>query len=292
MSTNTPEIVRLCRNTGAERLQQRQKSAKVGALFSTGMSQGNGPNLYGRGAAAIAAALALATPAIAEAQQQQQPQPQPQAQGPQRLFQAGARRYATPDGQVRFVFDRSGGRYALVRFEGDPEVHVLRATMGAGGDEIYQTEDGAVMLRVTANGGIVVYTRAIRTGAAAAEEANVAPLTPEAMAFAEMQARFRALQNRARRSVGQPVMFTAPEQMSAPVAGLVVDAAERAAEGLAEAPMTNVRRVIIGVGRVPAVALRGDTLIIQIAPHLGYAGRPSSSAIRNVAMGQVQGPTQ
>jgi hypothetical protein len=112
------------------------------------------------------------------------------------------------------------------------------------------------------------------------------------MAFAEMQARFRALQNRARRSVGQPVMFTAPEQMSAPVAGLVVDAAERAAEGLAEAPMTNVRRVIIGVGRVPAVALRGDTLIIQIAPHLGYAGRPSSSAIRNVAMGQVQGPTQ
>jgi hypothetical protein len=50
--------------------------------------------------------------------------------------------------------------------------------------------------------------------------------------------------------------------------------------------------VIIGVGRVPAVALRGDTLIIQIAPHLGYAGRPSSSAIRNVAMGQVQGPTQ
>jgi hypothetical protein len=45
MSTNTPEIVRLCRNTGAERLQQRQKYAKVGAFVSTGMSQGNGPNL-------------------------------------------------------------------------------------------------------------------------------------------------------------------------------------------------------------------------------------------------------
>ncbi len=255
------------------------------------MREGIGPSLYGRGAAVIAAALTIAAPAVAEAQQQPR---QAQSAAPQRLVPVtgGASRYATPDGGVRFVLDRSGGRAALVQFEGDPEVHVLRPTMGAGGDEIYQTESGDVRLRVTSHGGIIVYTRAIRTGAAASEEGRVAPLAPEELAFAEMQSRFRAIQSRARRTIGQPVMFTVPAQMSPIVAGVVTDAAERAAEGLAEAPLTNVRRVIIGLGRQPAVALRGDTLFVQVAPQLGYAGRPSSSAIRNVVMGQVQGPEQ
>lgn len=291
MRPKSPELVRLCRNTGARRLQHCQNTARFRALFSLAMSQGFGPSLYGRGAAVVAAALALAAPGIAHAQQQPQRQPN---MAPQPLVPvtAGANRYATPDGAVRFVLDRSGGRAALVQFEGDPEVHVLRPTMGAGGDEIFQTENGDVRLRVTSHGGIIVYTRALRTGAAASEEGRVAPLTPEELAFAEMQSRFRALQNRARRSIGQQVLFTVPAQMSPLAAGVVTDAAERAAEGLSEAPMTNVRHVIIGIGRVPAVALRGDTLIIQVAPQLGYAGRPSSSAIRNVVMGQVQGPEQ
>lgn len=250
----------------------------------------DGPNLYAGGAAMIAAALTIAAPSVAQAQQQQQPR-QPQAQ-PQRLFQAsGASRYATPDGQVRFVLDRSG-RAALVRFEGDPEVHVLRPTMGVGGDEIFQTENGDVRLRVTPHGGIVVYTRTIRTGAAASEEGRVAPLTPEALAFAEMQSRFRALQNRARRAVGETVVFTVPSELSPAAAGVVTDAAERVAEGLSEAPMTNVRHVVIGFGRAPAVAIRGTTLFVQVAPQFGYAGRPSSSTVRNVVMGQVQGPEQ
>jgi hypothetical protein len=253
------------------------------------MSHPTGPSLIGRGAAAVAAALALATPGIAKAQQQRDPQP---VQG---LYQtsSGATRYATPDGSVRFVFDRSsGGRAALVRFEGDPEVHVLRPVMAAGGGEIYRTEDGNVMLRVTPTGSITVYTRTLRTGAAAAEEARVAPLTPEAVAFAQMQARFRQLQARARRSVGQTVTFVVPAQMSAQAAGVVVDAAERAAEGLAAAPITGVRRVIITLGPTPRAAVRGDQLLIQVAPQMGYAGRPSSNAIRNIVTGQVQGPQQ
>jgi hypothetical protein len=256
------------------------------------MSQSNGQSLCGRGAAALAAALALSAPATALAQQQQ-PQASPPAPPVQGLYRAaGATRYSTPDGAVRFVLDRSGGRAALVRFEGDPEVHVLRPTMAAGGGEIYRTENGDVMLRVTSHGGIIVYTRTQRAGSPASEEAQVAPLTPEAIAFAEMQARFRQLQARARRSVGQTVTFTVPAQMSGPAAGLVVDAAERAAEGLASAPMTNVRRVIISFGPQPAVVQRGDTLLIQVAPQLGYAGRPSSNTIRNVVTGAVQGPEQ
>lgn len=258
------------------------------------MSQSNTASLSGRGAAALAAMLTFAAPGIAMAQQRQQQNPAPAAPPVQGLYQAssGATRYATPDGAVRFVLDRSGGRAALVRFEGDPEVHVLRPAMAAGGGEIYRTDDGDVMLRVTPHGGITVYTRTMRTGAPASEEADVAPLTPEAIAFAEMQERFRLLQARARRSVGQQVTFAVPAQMSAPAAGVVVDAAERAAEGLAAAPMTNVRRVVITLGPSPAVAMRGDQLFIQVAPQYGYAGRPSSNTIRNVVTGAVQGPEQ
>lgn len=202
----------------------------------------------------------------------------------------GAGRYATPDGAVRFVFDRTLGPIALLRFEGDREVHVLRPTMAAGGGEIYRTDDGRIMLRVTPQGGIIVYTRAMRTGAPATEVERVQPLTPEAVAFAQMQERFRVLQSQARRNVGQPITFTVPARMSAQVAGVVVDAAERIAEGLAAAPMTSVRQVIIVLGPQPAAQLRGDVLWVQVAPHMGYAGRPSSNTIRNVVTGAVAGP--
>lgn len=146
------------------------------------------------------------------------------------------------------------------------------------------------MLRVTAQGGVTVYTRQIRTGAAASELAAVAPITPQAVAAAQLNERVRLLQIRAARAVGEPVQFVVPAQMSAAVAGLVVDAAERVAEGLTQAPLTNVRRVVISLGRQPAAALRAETLYVQVAPEMGYAGRPSSNAIRNVVTGAVQGP--
>ena len=251
--------------------------------------------LSARGAAAIAAALTLGAPSLALAQQQQQPQQRQSGAAPTLgLYNtsSGATRYSTPDGAIRFTFDRSGGRVALVRFEGDPEVHVLRPQGAAGGGEIYRTEDGDVMLRVTPHGGITVYTRRNQTGMPVSEDGRVAALTPEAIAFAEMQERFRQLQARSTRRIGQTVTFQVPARLSAPVAGLVVDAAERAAEGLAAAPLTTVRRVIITVGPQPAAVLRGDTLNIQVAPQFGYAGRPSSIAIRNVVTGRVQGPEQ
>src|SRR5262245_29502704 len=158
------------------------------------MSQ-QGPVVLARGAAAFAAALTLGAPAIAEAQAQRggaAPAPTP-VQG---LYNtsSGATRYATPNGAVRFTLDRSGGRVALVRFEGDPEVHVLRPVMAAGGGEIYRTENGDVILRVTPGGGITVYTRLHRDGSPASEEAQVPPLTPEAVQEAYMRERLRQLQ--------------------------------------------------------------------------------------------------
>jgi hypothetical protein len=251
-----------------------------------------GSILAGRGAAALAAALTVAAPAVAFAQQQRDRGSDAPMPG---LYQAslGARQYTTPDGAVRFVLDRSGNRRAaLILFEGDPEVHVLRPVMAAGGAEIYRTEDGNIELRIMPHGGVIVYTRAMRTGLPASEEGDVAPLTPDAVALAEMRERFRALQQRASRAAGQPVQFFVPSDMPAQFTGVVLDAAERAAEGLAAAPITNVNQVFLRFGPQPGVMLRDNQLIIVVAPQLGYAGRPSSIAVRNVVSGVSQGPEQ
>jgi Domain of unknown function (DUF4908) len=241
---------------------------------------------------AVAAALALAGAPGAHAQQ---PQTSPFRQF---LSASGeARAYATPDGRVRFVFDRSGGRAALVQFQGDPEVHVLRpviTTGGAGGAEIYQSESGDIGLRVLPHGGITVFLRSLgNDGAPAAEEGQVAPLMPRPTTPALLQARFRDLQNEARRRLGRNVTFVAPQlQPSAPAAGgVILDAAERAADGIAALP-PGIRQVVFIVGSHPAAAIRGDTLFIQVAPALGYAGRPSSASIRTVVQHAVQGPEQ
>ncbi len=251
-----------------------------------------GSILAGRGAAALAAALTLAAPAVASAQQQRDPGADAPMPG---FYQAslGARRYSTPDGAVRFVLDRSGNRRAaLILFEGDPEVHVLRPAMASGGAEIYRTEDGDIELRVMPQGGIIVYTRAMRTGAPAAEEGDVAPLAPEIVALAEMRERFRALQLRASRAAGQPVQFFVPSDMPPQFSGVVLDAAERAAEGMAAAPLTTINEVYVRFGPQPRAVMRDNQLIIEVTPQLGYAGRPSSTAVRNVLSGAAQGAGQ
>jgi hypothetical protein len=257
------------------------------------MSQVVGTGLRVGGAAVVAALAALSSAHAQPAQNQSSAQEQPLVRG---LFtdpaQQRASRYSTPDGAVRFIFDRSYGRLALVRFEGDPEVHVLRPVAAAGGDEIFRTEDGDVTLRLSRNGSFTVYTGRNEMGAPASEDGQAAPLAPEAMQRAAFEARLREAQRRATRSVGGPVTFEAPVPTNDRSAGVMADAAERAVEGLSEAPLTVVRRVVITIGPTPGAVLRSETLTIQVAPELGYAGRPSSRTIRNVATGQVQGPTQ
>jgi hypothetical protein len=232
--------------------------------------------------------LALATAPEAQAQQS----------SPFRQFlrSAGeARAYATADGRVRFVFDRSGGRAALVQFAGDPEVHVLRPVTGSGGAagvEVYASESGDIQLRVTPHGGVTLYMRSLpAVGVPAAEEGEVAPLLPSPTPQATLLQRIRDLQNQARRRLGRPIAFVTPPEPPAPAAGVILDAAERAAEGIATLP-PGVRQVVFVLGPRPAAAIRGDTLFIQVAPQLGYAGRPSSASIRTVVLAAAQGPEQ
>ena len=100
------------------------------------------------------------------------------------------------------------------------------------------------------------------------------------------------LQTQARRSVGQPVMFTVPAQMSGRLPqALSLDAAERAAEGLAAAPMTNVRRVIIDIGRQPARrACRAISCSSRSRRNSAMRAAPPRAPSATSSCGSVAGP--
>lgn len=214
-----------------------------------------------------------------------------------------AERYQTPDGRVRFVLDRSGARVALVRFEGSDEVHVLRAVPGPRGDEFYKTDTGDVLLRVTALGGVIVYTDNASTGAPAALAGSAGPVQPPSAPQGGLEARMAALQRETARR-GRPVTFHAPQSAQGPASGVVADAAARAAEGLFAAPPqgTVVRRVVIRYGAQPGAYVLNEVLNVVVDPRRGYAGRPSAAAIEQAlrnprratpdTSGLIEGPPQ
>ncbi|MEJ0022005.1 MAG: DUF4908 domain-containing protein [Alphaproteobacteria bacterium] len=78
-------------------------------------------------------------------------------------------------GRGGFTLDRSGPR-PLMRFDGDDEVMVLRASQGPRGDEFLKTDNGQLVLRVTSIGGVTVYTSANDNGAPAAVAGPARPL--------------------------------------------------------------------------------------------------------------------
>lgn len=251
---------------------------------------------------AVAAALALSVAPNAVAQTRESPLAQGLLDLPANDRPA-AERYQTPDGRVRFVLDRSGARVALVKFEGSDEVHVLRAVPGPRGDDIYKTDTGDVLLRVTALGGVIVYTANARTGAPVALAGRSAPVAAPAAPPGGLQARMDALAREAARR-GRPVTFTPPPNVQGPAQqGVIADAAARAAEGLAAAPATMaVRRVVIRYGAQPNAVVVNESLTITVAPQMGYAGRPSAAAVAQavrqprrappVETATVQGPEQ
>jgi len=194
--------------------------------------------------------------------------------------------FETPDGQLRFVLDRSGPA-ALIRFEGDPEVYVLRPDpIGAGGQQIYRTADGSVQLRVTRWGEITVFVRNDRMGAAASFADQAPPLRPASIPAPRFRTELAETQEMVVQRVGRSVSFDAPPQVAASDTGLILDAARRAVDGIAAAPQAPIRRVTIRTGPAPDVAVESDALIITVAPHLGYAGRPSSQQIQAAIQGR------
>lgn len=198
----------------------------------------------------------------------------------------GAQRFETPDGGVRFVLDRTGQRAALVKFEGSDEVHVLRPIGGPRGDEIYKTDTGDVLLRITPMGGVTVYRQNSPNGAPAMLVGQ-APRLPSAPPPIAMRAQLAELERAAQQRFGRPIPVELPSQPPPAATGVVADAARRAAEGLQQAPptMMRVERVVIQMGDRPGAVVINRQLMITVAPSQGYEGRPSAAAVRQALQG-------
>ena len=218
----------------------------------------------------------------------------PLAQGllgvPSRDEAPPAQHFATPDGATRFTLDRSG-QVALMRFDGRPEVIALTPTPGPRGDEYLKSDTGRVMLRVSPVGSVTVYGGVSSDGLLASASGRAAQISMPALPSGGLTMKMAEVERGTGRAVGHPVSFETPAGgmlTSAAAVGLVADAAERAAEGLAATKPANVSRVIIQFGARPEARLEGASLRVTITPQLGYAGRPSAEAVKTALKGSAR----
>ena len=204
---------------------------------------------------------------------------------------SAALRFATPDGATEFVLDRSQRQVAFLQFAGQDEVLALKPVAGPRGDELYKSDTGEVVLRVTSIGGVTVFRDAARMGMPAAPMGPATMLKPQSAPAGSAEARLAQLERDSVRSLGRRIPFTGPGPLAGQAGAIIQDAAARAAEGLATARSTQVQRVVLVVGQKPTAMLSQDgALIVVVAPTMGYAGRPSAAAVAQ-ALGGPQTAT-
>ncbi len=181
----------------------------------------------------------------------------------------------------RFTLDRSATP-PLLRFEGQDEVMALTITPGPRGDEFYKTDTGDVVLRATALGGLILYTPEAREGMPAAMVGQTQPLPPLLAPKSVMKRRLEVIAGDLGRTLGRTVQLATPEGDDV-AAGVIVDAAQRAAQAISAArPALAADRPLlirIGYSKTPQATWSAGALTVQIDPARGYAGRPSSAAI-------------
>jgi hypothetical protein len=191
-----------------------------------------------------------------------------------------AERFATPNGDVRFVLDRSGPA-PLVRFDGGREVLALRSVPGPRGDEFLKTDTGHVLLRVTSLGGVIVYPDAASAGAPVSSVGAVRPLAMPATPVGGLAIKLSAISAATSKKLGRPIIFVA-QSVPPAISAIAAEAAQLAADAVVESG-ASVSRVLIIPGAAPASFRQGGTLRVVVAAPLGYAGRPSAAAMAAAA---------
>lgn len=194
-------------------------------------------------------------------------------------------RFISDDGK-RFVFDRTNGQHALMRFERSQEIWVLTPSRGVRGDVIYKNDIGQPVLRFSRWGGATLFTRERPEGVAVAFEADAPAFQPPRIGpEAAYEALVRA-SARASRAASRLIPFDGET-----VAGsdyLIADAALVTAEAIVRLSASAEGRAALG--RVRAVRLREGPrsevsldargqLNVTVATAQGLAGRPSSGRI-------------
>jgi hypothetical protein len=194
------------------------------------------------------------------------------------------------DGGEGFVFDRTSGRGALIKFDDSAEIWALTATPGPRGDIIYKNDVGQPVLRATRLGGLTLFTTESPGGMAAAPTGvAVAPRPPPILGPVALLEIVTQASLRVKRQTQHFVYFDAGDANVTPegesvfadafilAADAMVQVDEQGRAGQACIWRLSKVRFIQGPG--PDVAVNGPILQITVAPALGIAGRPSSKRI-------------
>ena len=198
-------------------------------------------------------------------------------------------RYQSERGEA-FIFDRSAGRRAVLKFDDNSELWALTASPGPRGDVIYRNDLGEPVLRATRLGGLTLFMHGDQGGTAAAELGAAPPPRPPPVYGPE--ALFQVLvqaSSRASRAAQHLIIFDAGDALATPstepifadafilTADAIVRVNGRGAAG--HAACAKLVKVHFVQGSDAAAAVIGRIFQITIAPDLGVAGRPSSERI-------------
>jgi hypothetical protein len=196
-------------------------------------------------------------------------------------------RYITEDGDV-FTLDRTQTK-PLLKFENSFEVWALQPQPAPRGDTLYKNDLGEPVLRATRMGGVTIFTDQRPGGAAAA---LAGPGVPLRLAIMGPQALFERLYQATFRT-NHAVRRTIPFEAEATPASsaLIADAAivtSDAVVRMAKRPdsrklLDKIMKVRLVEGRKSSVQLIDGVLVVTVAPPEGFAGRPSSDRIVQVA---------
>lgn len=200
-------------------------------------------------------------------------------------------RYVTESGES-FTLDHSGGR-PLVLFGESNEVWVLRATPAPRGDILYRNDQGEVVLRSTASGGLTLYTPRSPGGEPVSQAGPGQNLRRPALSPIQLVNFMVRQSDIASRAVGHLVVFEA-EEISPGSETLVAEAAAAAVEALTRMSRAanlsdqaaQVRRIVITEGGRNNVAFARGVLTITVNPGEGAAGRPSSARVVRTLAGR------
>lgn len=214
--------------------------------------------------------------------------------GPRSLPPVG--RYVSDSGET-FTLDRSGQR-PLLRFDRRDETWVLRATPAPRGDVIYRNDAGQQILRMTAGGGMTVYTARAPGGSPASftgqGDTLALPTLGPAQLFQLMTRRSAMLSQ----TMGRLIEINVDTDDDAE--GLTVEALILATDSvlrIARSPtgrssLNQLRRIVIAQGASSSVYYSRGELRIVVAPTQGVAGRPSSARVIRALLPQDPTPNR
>jgi len=206
--------------------------------------------------------------------------------------------FQTLDGNVGFVFDRSG-ELPKQRYDGSPEILLLVPAPAARGDTVFRQEDGLMVLRETPFGALTFFSRRYRNGVPLVRLGDASPLVPERLAPDDALARAVSLADHLKLVLGHPVTIEIPAiaPMSPPALGVLVQVLENtglAFDNVLAAPANKtelaplIRSVCYRLRREGAIDRTDATIKIDFAPGLGVAGRPSSLQIETYLTGMLR----